>query len=938
MNLKVAVTAILLLVPPAVAFPQGPGGVAVAEPLLSGIRQVTFVGERSGEAYFSPDGKSIIFQSVREGCPHYQIYTLEFDGPGQESGLRRVSPGKGLTTCSYFHPTKPRVLFASTHLDPATFGPPPPAARGGRYAWNRHPSFDVFESDPDGGNLVRLTDTPGYDAECAYSPDGSRIVFCSERDGDPEIYTMAADGTDVRRVTRTPGYDGGPFFSPDGKRICFRGFRDPTNERWAQVYVINADGTGEEQLTFNQAVNWAPYFHPGGEHLLYSTNVEGHSNYEILLLRTRDRKVAWVTRDPRADVLPVFSPDGRRILWTSTRNGGISQIFVADFRMPAEEDFFPPLEAAPAAPASRPTPPRESVSTEDIDANELLAHVQVLADDRYEGRRTGTPGAALAADYVEGMMQKLGLAPAGENGTYRQGFDVPAGFEIDASCTFSMGAEPWDIDRAWRPLSFSSDGAFGAPAVFVGYGITTPDGSYDDYKGIDVTYKVVIAWLRGVPRFEGQSAEARATLAGLGSARYKAFNAKRHGAAGVVFVTDGRQRFGDELEPLAGDGQSSRVGIPAIQVRRSLFLERFPDVAAHMAEAEKAADGGRTLSKEFPEITAATHVSIRELRARADNVVGRVPGTDPARADRILVIGAHYDHLGRGGPGSLAGTDEIHNGADDNASGTAGLLELAEHFARKPIANPVLFIAFAGEEEGLLGSARFCASPTVPAGSVEAMVNLDMVGRLGDSGIAVDGVASSPRWPSVIEAANTGGLRIALTAGQFGGRSDHVSFISAGVPAVHAFTGAHADYHRPSDDWDRINGPGMADTVRFVARVVRLVAGEAARMPFEKAPAAGPHGGTTTRASAGYGAWFGSRPDYGSERGGVKIAGTSPGSPAEKAGVRPGDILVGFGDVDVDNIMDFTFALRSYRPGDRVEVRILRDGKPVRLSAVLERN
>lgn len=295
---------------------------------LSNVRQATFHGKRSGEAYFSPDGTRIVFQSVRGDCPHYQIFYKHLDG----THLRRLSPGQGLTTCAYFHPSGQRVLWASTHLDPATYGPPP--ATGGRYVWDMHRSFDIFTSDLEGRNIVRLTSTPGYDAEAAYSSDGERIVFTSERDGDYEIYTMAADGSDVRRVTRTKGYDGGPFFSPDNKRICFRGFRDPENPRHAQIYVIDADGENEEQLTFDQAVNWAPYFHPSGDYLVYSKSMGSHRNFSLFLVPAGGGDSIRITHADCADVLPVFSPDGTKLMWTSTRVGGISQVFIADFRPP----------------------------------------------------------------------------------------------------------------------------------------------------------------------------------------------------------------------------------------------------------------------------------------------------------------------------------------------------------------------------------------------------------------------------------------------------------------------------------------------------------------------------------------------------------------------------------------------------------------------------
>lgn len=298
------------------------------ETLLSNVRQFTFDGEKSGESYFSPDSRTICFQSVRGDCPHYQIFVQRLDS----TRLVRVSPGQGLTTCSYFHPTEPWMIWASTHLDPATYGPPPPNL--GPYAWDKHPSFDVFRSDFEGKGVVRLTNTPGYDAEGSISPDGKRICFTSERDGDLEIYTMAADGTDVQRVTNSKGYDGGPFYSPDGKRICFRGFRDAANPRHAQIFTINVDGTDEKQLTSDQATNWAPYYDPTGHWLVYSKNLGSDRNFELFLVPSAGGESIRVTTHPGADVLPVFSPDGKKLMWTSTRVGERSQIFIGDLSMP----------------------------------------------------------------------------------------------------------------------------------------------------------------------------------------------------------------------------------------------------------------------------------------------------------------------------------------------------------------------------------------------------------------------------------------------------------------------------------------------------------------------------------------------------------------------------------------------------------------------------
>ena len=320
--------------------PQAPARPSLLVPgeerCLSNIRQVTFEGGRSGEGYFSPDMQMISFQSVRGDCPHYQIFIKRLDA----TLLRRISPGRGLTTCSYFHPDGKRILWASTHLDPTSYGPPP-KDRAKRYVWEKHKGFDIFISDLEGKNVRRLTDTPGYDAEGGFSPDGKRIVFTSERDGDLEIYTMAADGSDVRRVTHAKGYDGGPFYSPDGKQICFRGFRDPKHPRQAQIYIIDADGSNERQITNIPATNWAPYWHPSGRFLVYCRNLPEdkalHSrNFELFLISPDGKKEVRITYERGADVLAVFSPDGRKLMWTSTRRHGTSQLYIADFTPPEE--------------------------------------------------------------------------------------------------------------------------------------------------------------------------------------------------------------------------------------------------------------------------------------------------------------------------------------------------------------------------------------------------------------------------------------------------------------------------------------------------------------------------------------------------------------------------------------------------------------------------
>jgi Tol biopolymer transport system component len=326
---------------------------------LTAIRQVTYGLARAGEGYFNPDGHMIIFQAVPNLPPSifheprpdedgYQIFLARLK---EDAPARMVSPGKGRCTCPYFHPSGRSILFASTYLSPSTEAAPPkgPAySRTARYRWEFPESMDIFAADLEGKNLVRLTDARGYDAEASYSPDGSKIVFTSFRDGDAEIYIMDADGRNPRRITHAMGYDGGPFFSPDGKRIIYRS--DRKGNDLLQIYINNTDGSAERALTNNEFVNWGPYWHPDGHHIIYATSKHGHSNYELYLMDVDNGGEERITYHEGFDGLPVFSPGAERLMWTSSgrTTDHKSQLFIAEFTLEPKTGA-----AAPSASASR---------------------------------------------------------------------------------------------------------------------------------------------------------------------------------------------------------------------------------------------------------------------------------------------------------------------------------------------------------------------------------------------------------------------------------------------------------------------------------------------------------------------------------------------------------------------------------------------------------
>lgn len=308
-------------------------------PALQNIRQLTFQSmgfEKAGEAYFSPDGSTVIFQAVPSGKTQYQIYTMNIS----EGIPRMVSTGRGACTCAYFRPDGQKIIFASSHGDPdidnieGHQAVPGYQRAGGQYLWEFTPYMNVYEANPDGSDLRPLTEGPAYHAECAYSYDGERIVFASNDGGCMNLYTMNADGSDVQQVTfSTNSYNGGPFFSPDGEWIIFRA--DYDKPHYLQIYAIRTDGSGLRQLTDNGAVNWAPFWYPSGEVIAYTTSLHGHMHYEIYLLHVGSGASQRLTNNTTFDGLPVFSNDGSKMLWTSKRSAdNTCQLFIADFAMP----------------------------------------------------------------------------------------------------------------------------------------------------------------------------------------------------------------------------------------------------------------------------------------------------------------------------------------------------------------------------------------------------------------------------------------------------------------------------------------------------------------------------------------------------------------------------------------------------------------------------
>ena len=556
-----------------------------------------------------------------------------------------------------------------------------------------------------------------------------------------------------------------------------------------------------------------------------------------------------------------------------------------------------------------------------------------------DGRAAGTPGADRAAAYLVTEFRRLGLRPAGDAGGYLQRFEVLTGVRLAPGAAIEVAARgapsrTFDGGTDFLPFTFSADGDVTSDVAFAGYGITAPPLGYDDYAGLDVRGKVVLV-MTGEPREADPGGPFRpAEHFHYTELRHKVLNAREHGAAAVVVVENpGR---GDRLAALRGTTPS--WGIVALSARREVADALLGPAGLDLAALRGQIDGtGAPVSRALPGVRARVRSALLRDRGTTANVVGILPGTDSTLAAEAVVIGAHYDHLGRGSPFSLAPErgDAIHPGADDNASGTAALLGLAETLTRSGAPRrSVVVVAFSGEELGLLGSTHYVGQPAVPLDRTVAMVNLDSVGRLREGRLHVMGVDTGQGLRTLVEQAGQGAPAQLALRGDGVGPSDHTAFLNRERPVVFFFTGAHADYHRPSDTWDKIDADGLRTVTTVAYRVVRALADRDDRPAFVRVPGGPPRAGA---GAAGYGPYFGAVPDFGeAPHPGVRVGGVRPGSPADRAGLRAGDVIVRFAGVAVRTLDDLVFALRSRRPGDAVEVSYLRDGTERAVQATLE--
>lgn len=621
----------------------------------------------------------------------------------------------------------------------------------------------------------------------------------------------------------------------------------------------------------------------------------------------------------------------------------------------------------------------------------ILQDVTTLAGDEMEGRGVGTEGLNKAAEFIKQEFAKAGLDVTRVNGGAFQTFSLPTGTKLGEPNSLKLispkGEElVLEMGRDFEVGAFGTSGKFEGEIAFVGYGLEDKEAKYDDYAGIDVAGKVVVCFRRtpGQGQKDGPLSPAKGG-GRQGDLRSKIVAAMSHKAVAVLFVNDPyslaeKERVkqaaidkaaakvvtaaeeladaseedraartttlkdavtalrrardtgaasNDELMPFGYAAATDGESLPAFHLRLDFLNQMLRSTGSGNA-VELAEEIDATMTPRSRLLTgwnAIGQTTVIRQSADVHNVIGVLEGEGPL-ADETVVIGAHYDHVGRGGAGSLApGSKDIHNGADDNASGTAVLIEVARLLASQPKkpARRVVFMAFTGEELGLLGSARYCKEPIFPLEKTVAMLNMDMVGRLQENKLTVFGVKTAKQFEEWVREANKGPAFELIEKPEGFGPSDHSSFYTKKIPVLHFFTGLHPDYHRPSDDTDKLEIDGMTRVSAMVTDVAQAVINSEARPEYVEVK------GSANVMRSGNRPYVGTIPDFGVQEPGYAISGTAPGSPADKAGLKAGDLVIQLGPHKVTNLDDFDLALRKFKAGETVDFTVKRKTETLKL-------
>ena len=557
----------------------------------------------------------------------------------------------------------------------------------------------------------------------------------------------------------------------------------------------------------------------------------------------------------------------------------------------------------------------------EITVNELKKDIGYLASDDLKGRKSGEEGDLLAAEYIRTKFSNAGLQLMYTNGFQKFGLVTSA--EVGEGNKLVVNENSFEVEKQFLPYAFSANTTVSANVVFAGFGLEVDRDTlqWDDYKGVDVSGKWVMA-LQGDPDMENP----QSPYIEFSSERSKALLASDKNAAGLILVAGTKFSENDQLSSMFFDKNSSRYSFPVMQVTREVADKILGGKTTIEKLETDILQSGKTTSVKIDTKVSAT-VNVIQKEAESQNVVAMLPGNDPVLKNEYIVVGAHFDHLGMGGPGSgsrATDTIGIHNGADDNASGVAAVIQLAEKLAgAKNNKRSIIFAAFGAEEMGLIGSKAFTNKPPVEINKIVTMFNFDMVGRLDAStnGLSVGGTQTSKETETLLNDLNTG-----FTLGfspEGVGPSDHASFYLQNIPVIYFSTGAHSDYHTPQDDADKINYEGEQRIAEYASRLIEEVANRETVLTFQEA------GPKFQRSRGGrFKVTFGIMPDYaGLEKRGLRIDAVTPGKPAEKGGMKKGDIITAIDGHKVGSIYDYMSRIQSLKAGQTVSVDVIRDEK-----------
>lgn len=919
--------------------------------LVVNARQITFEGPKSGEGYFSADGKKMIFQSERHaGNPFYQMYVMDL-----ESGKTDlISSGKGKTTCGWIHPNMKKLMFSSTHLDSQWKKKQDEEVElrkkpvKGRYSWSFDDQYDIFTSDLKGKKLQRLTKSPGYDAEGSYSPDGKWIAFASNRAAyteklstedqkmfqqDPsymmDIYIMKEDGSQVKRLTDAKGYDGGPFFSADGKHITWRRFAP--NGATAEIYTMNVDGSDQKPVTQLKSMSWAPFYHPSGDYIVFASSVLGYANFELFIVDAQGAKPpVRVTFSEGFDGLASFSPDGTKMTWSRRNEKGESQIFISDWNDVQARKLLGLAEKQLSATELKP----------EITSADAQKYVEYLASEKMAGRKVGSEEEKIYTQKLADVFKALGLSGGANDGSFFEKFDFTSGVKLgkENKMEFVGGFKrSLQIEKDYNVLSFSKTGKVNeSPLVFVGYGIKSPATekfpAYDSYKDVKVERKWVIAF-KDIP--QDVTPEMRHQLNTYARLQHKVTVAKNAGAVGIIFVDP--IEASEDLSKLKFEGTLSDSSLAVLKIQQGLLKELLKSAGQDMKNLLRKLDQGESVEPiAIPMTYLTATVALDFEKAQGINVVAKLAAKG---AKHGVIIGAHGDHLGHGDIGnSLAKGNEkghVHYGADDNASGVAGVMELAQLFAdqskKKPqsLKKDLYFAVWSGEESGVLGSTAFVKNwdkthKQKLADYFTASINMDMVGRLQEK-LYVQGVGSGDQWAKLSEEVSIRqGMPMVLQNDPYL-PTDSMALYIGGIPSINFFTGSHAEYHSPRDIPSSLNYPGLERVIKTVADYTQMLSASSAKtVNYVKV------GGNANKQLEGrsFRVYLGTIPDYTQEGvKGVRISGASKDSPGAQAGLQENDVIVEFDGTKIENIYDYVYTLQAVKPNVETTIKINRGGQ-----------